>query len=287
MKKVLTIIISLVTIIFVFSSCNDNNPVVYDNVPVAPQGVYSVTGDNAVYIFWNGIYENDVAGYIVYRSLEPNNNFVEIGRVDADSNPNLDLLIYEFDDNTAKNGVTYYYAVSAYDVAGQESELSAENVFDTPRPDGQITLFDYQVDSTLSGYNFAAQATVNYNSPVADVYIDRVGGVFYLNVTDTLTDIQDMGYTSSFDDISYAPQDGWSENGWSEIIVGHTYVIWTRDSHYAKMRVLSINTNSVTFRWAYQTDQDNPELVSPSTIVIRPSHNPNYLNKNILLNNNK
>ncbi len=281
--KLITTLLAAATIAMTgLIGCNDNsNNPVYDPAPPAPQGVYSVTGDHAVYIYWNGPYDSDISGYDVWRSLEPTNNYTRIGSVDAQANPNLDLLIYEYIDNTAVNGVTYYYAVSTYDHAGNESDLSAENVFDTPRPDGEVTLFDVAVDSSLSGYNFAAQMQVKPASPAADIYIDRVSGVFYINAGDVNTDLQDMGYTDSLDEISYAPTDGWSNVGWSEIIQGHTYVIWTNDSHYAKMRVRSINTNSVTFGWAYQTDQDNPELVAPNPGAVKPAHTSEYLDKNI------
>lgn len=271
--------IMLISLTFFMVGCG-NEDTVFNPLPVAPQGVNSITGNNAVYLFWNGPYDNDIQHYVVWRSLEPTDNFVEIATVDAVDNAQLDLVIYEFIDVEVINGVTYYYAVSSVDNAGQSSDLSAEDVFDTPRPDGQVILFDYLIDSSLSGYNFAAQATVDYNSLAADIYIDRVDNIFYINASDTLTDLQDMGFTDSFDDISFAPQDGWSENGWLEIIVGHSYVVWTNDLHYAKIRVISINTHSITFRWAYQTDQDNPELkpIVPSN-VSKPVHSSDYLNK--------
>ena len=284
MKRTLVSILSSMAIVAVFGlvGCEDNTNPVYDPAPEAPQGVYSVTANHAIYVYWNGPYDRDIEGYHVWRSLEPTNNYTQIGSVDAQANPNLDLLIYEYIDNTALNGVTYYYAVSTYDHVGQESDLSAENVFDTPRPDGQVTLFDMAVDSTVAGYNFAAQAVVQYNSVAADIYIDRVGSVFYINAGDVNTDLQDMGYTDSLDEISYAPADGWSNVGWSEVILGHTYVIWTNDSHYAKVRVLAINTNSITLAWAYQTAQDNPELIVVNPDAVKPAE---YLNKKSMTQN--
>jgi hypothetical protein len=88
-----------------------------------------------------------------------------------------------------------------------------------------------------------------------------------------------MGFTESFDDIDYAPQTGWSENGWAEIIAGHTYVVWTRDLHYAKLRVTSIGSDFVNIRWAYQLDQDNPELIARGDITLKPVHGSEYLKK--------
>ena len=34
--------------------------------------------------------------------------------------------------------------------------------------------------------------------------------------------------------------------------VGHTYVIWTWDNHFAKIRIKSISNERVVFDWAYQ-----------------------------------
>ena len=279
MKKHSILVLMALLLVFGIVGCEDDDEI-YDPVPATPQGVFSITGDDAVYVFWNGPYESDLAGYIIWRSFEPYDNYVEVGRVSADANPDLDLLIYEFIDYNVTNGITYFYAVSAYDYAGQVSALSAEDVFDTPRPEGEVALFDVFVDSTVSGFDLSNATVVQYNSVAADVYVDRVDGIFYLNVVDVLTDLQDMGFTDNFNDIGWAPDDGWSENGWAELILGHTYVIWTRDLHFAKMRVMALNSNSVMFQWAYQTDQDNQELKPALTAPKKPVHGPDYLDKN-------
>lgn len=281
--KLLTLIMALGALFFVGCEENDNvivEEVVIDVVPASPQNVYSVTGDGAVYIYWNGPYESDIDSYIILRSFEPTTNYQEIATVDAVPNSNLDLVVYEYVDNSAVNGVKYWYAVASVDNAGQVSELSAEDVFDTPRPEGSVELSDYLVSPTSAGFGFSVQARVAYDSPVADVFVDRVDGVYYLNVVDVDTDIQDMGFTGSFDDIGWSPDDGWSLNGWQEIIYGHTYVIWTRDNHYAKLRVTALNANSVSFQWAYQTVSGELELVAPNfEITPKPVHGDGYLSK--------
>ena len=69
-----------------------------------------------------------------------------------------------------------------------------------------------------------------------------------------------------------APYDGWSKVGWVELIAGHSYIIWTRDNHYAKMRVTKfIRSYGVVFDWAYQVKQGEVELAP------RPPHAQNYL----------
>ncbi len=252
-------------------TCNVANP-----VPATPQGVYSVTGDEAVYIYFNGIYETDVKEYWIYYSEEPTENYQHIATVPAESNPNLDLLIYEYVDDDVDNGTTYYYAVAAVDHANQVSELSAEAVFDTPRPDGVVTLFPNHLEPSTSGFNLETQTVVYDTSTIADVFVDVVEGTYFINVTAENIDIQDLGYTADFDEIGWAPGYGWSNLGFIELVPEHTYVIWTADDHFAKMRLLAINgSGSATFEWAYQTVESLPELAPPA----RPDHDSDYLSK--------
>lgn len=262
--------------------CDDDETVV-SPAPAAPQGVYSITGNHAVWLYWNGIYDRSVRQYIVYRSLTATTGYVEIGSVPADANPNQDLLIYEYVDNAVTNGITYYYAVSAVNADGRESELSAEEVFDTPRPDGSVTLFPNNVAPELAGFNFETGLAVDDTSVLADIYIDMTGDIYYINVSNTLTDIMDMGYTSSLDDISFSPSTdvniGWTELSWVELIIGHTYVVWTSDNHFAKIRPDLVNlSGSVHCDWAWQIDPGNPELV-PAMNLTRPEHGPDYAAK--------
>ena len=275
MTKFLTIMLVLSSLILL--GCDEDDKVVneIDKVPTTPQGVYSVTGDHAVWVYWNGIYERDVHHYVVYHSLQATTGYTAIATVAAEPNPDLDLLIYEYIDNLAQNGVTYWYAVTAVDNAGQESPLSAEEVFDTPRPEGNATVLPKDVAPTAAGFNLATHQVVAWNSTAADLWVDRYFDVVdvdtvwhvYLNAglnTVDQTDIQDLGYTESFDAIGWAPGAGWSQLGYVEAIEGHTYVVWTSDDHYAKVRITAISpSGAVSFQWAYQTDTGNLELAPP------------------------
>ena len=281
MTKLMTFV--LVILALGLFGCDTEETIIIDSdpVPATPQGLFSVTGDGVVWVYFNGIYESDVDHYVVYRSLSPTSNYTARANVDAVSNPNLDLLIYEFADHSVLNGVTYYYAVTAVDHAGQESDLSAEDVFDTPRPDGQATLYPNDIASGLAGFNLATASVLDWTSPAADIWIDRtfdVDGIDtiwfpYINVGNDLTDIQDLGYTEDFDEISYAPLDGWSRLGYVEAIEGHTYVVWTSGDHYAKIRINSMTASgALSFTWGYQTAQANLELAPP----MRPEHDADY-----------
>ncbi len=273
-------LVSIVAVVGLLAlvGCEDDNSGIFDPVPAAPQGVYSVTGDHAVDIFWNGPYETDIVEFIIWRSNDSLVNYGEIGRSAAEPNPDLRILwVYKYTDTTAENGVKYFYAVSSVDQRGQVSDLSAESVFDTPRPEGWVELYDSTLAPDSSGWHFSTYHRVAPS--LADVFVDRVGDIFYLNAGNDQTDLQDVGYTYEFEDVGWAPQDGWSDNGWAEIILGHTYVIWTHDLRFAKMRVESISDSTVAFRWAYQTAENNPELIVRPDSLEKPVRGPEYLQK--------
>lgn len=247
-------------------------PVEIDNPPNTPQGVFSVTGDNKVTIIWLSVQDDDLDHYEVWWSPD-DSAFSYVGST-------TDTF---YIDEVVDNGTTYFYAVLAVDTAGNESALSRESVFDTPRPEGKnIFIYSMNVNPDEAGFDFTTQTIVPYDSEVADIYIDYDAGLeaMFLNVGQFLadyTDIQDMGFTYSFDEIGYAPDTtvGWSEVGWLELLNGHTYVIWTADNHFAKIRVSLITKPlGVVFDWAYQEATGNPELA-------RPQHDEDYLNRTI------
>jgi hypothetical protein len=235
-----------------------------DDPPPVPQGVYSITRDEEVLLYWLPI--DDVNGdfdtYIVYRSdHHPDTGYWEIGRTTGEYFVNRNLV----------NGHTYYYAVSSVDLDGNLSDLSYEYVLDTPRPQGSNrTLIDLDVEPDYAGWDLSDSNNVNYLSGACDFYLDY-DGVFYLNVGNIDTDIQDMGYTEDLDEIDYAPEFGWSQNGWCEVILRHTYIIWTDNNHFAKVRVISIDSDRIIFDWAYQVDPGNLELKP------KVERNPDYL----------
>jgi hypothetical protein len=257
MKATFLTILTIIAALAMIGCDQNNDEIVYvvseDNPPPVPQGVYSVTGDEEVLLYWLPIDDvnDDFSNYVVYRSdNDPDTGYWEIGRTTNE---------YFVDDDVV-NGHTYYYAVSSMDVDGNLSDLSYEYVLDTPRPQATgAVLFDSDVMPDYGGWDFSAYHNVNYLSVNCDIYLDKVG-VFYLNVTNVDIDIQDMGYTENLDEITYSPEYGWSENGWLEVILNHTYVVWTDDNHFAKIRVTAIGNESVIFDWAYQVAPGNREL---------------------------
>lgn len=221
--------------------------------PAVPRGVVSTTGDQQVVISWYPNAEYDLAGYDVYRSNTERGSYFRIGTTRSTS----------FVDREVTNGRTYYYAVAAYDNASNASELSYDLVFDTPRPAGYGSrLFDFRAIPQTSAYSFGNYRVQDYRASTSDVFFEyhATSGGLFIDVANQDTDIQDFGYTDSLDDIDYAPEKGWSPLGYVEAIVGHSYIVWTADNHYAKIRITAVSASFVEFDWAYQVSEGNPEL---------------------------
>jgi hypothetical protein len=248
----------------------DDDTVTYieDGPPAVPTGVYTITGDGWVDVRWNPVYEDDVAGYGVYRTLDPDDAYARLATI---SDPEAS----EYRDYGVVNGVTYYYAVDAFDHGNHESDLSYEDAFDTPRPAGigvTVHAADFRpLESAIdfSDFQIPNSFVTAAAAPDADIVFELVGDYLYARgtfISGFANDIQDLGYTESMDDVSWAPGDGWSASPIGvELIAGHTYAVWTWDDYYAKFRVHSIRAGGgvhqyATIDWAYQIDRSNPEL---------------------------
>ncbi len=248
MKKIF-LTISLLGLTILLFSCGVNDA--YDYTPPAPpSGVQVINGDNRVDIYWNPNRESDVAGYNVYYSYTYNGKYTLIGTTKNNY----------FVDDGAVNGETYYYGIAAYDFNGNESELSPDVVYSTPRPEGfNQAIFDYINFPNSSGYSFFDYKVVPYDDQYADFFFENYQGTFYLDVWND-SDIQDMGPTNDIYDIAYAPTSGWSSTKDVIAKAGHTYVIWTFDNHYAKIRVKNITADRIVFDWAFQLVQGETQL---------------------------
>jgi hypothetical protein len=243
--KLLGIVIVALTLV----SCREHF-IVDTTPPTPPQGVIATALSNSVEVRWLRNQEPDVAGYRVWISDRYDGEYKLIGTtVEA-----------RFVDLGARNGERVYYGISAYDFEDNESELSTDVVYATPRPEGFGTkLNNYRVAPLFAGYDFSTYSIGNYNDDYTDVFFEALNGRYYLNVWDD-TDIQDMGYTGSLYDIVVAPEGGWAPSRIVEAIPGHTYIVWTWDDHFAKIRVREVTPQRITFDWAYQIAKSNPDL---------------------------
>ncbi|MEO5987723.1 MAG: fibronectin type III domain-containing protein [Candidatus Eisenbacteria bacterium] len=227
--------------------------------PAAPRGLYSVTGDGAVTLRWLANTEGDLSGYRIYMSPCENGTDCPYDRQGATTSTSFVV-------GGLGNGITRYFAIAAIDAAGNESALTYETIIDTPRPAGiNASLGNFMTSPTGAGWDFSAASVRSSNDTQTDIYFGYNGGVYQMfskDVAPALTEIQDAGYATTLDAVDWAPSVGWSPSGTVELIVGHCYVVWTRDDHYAKFRVTSLSSSRVVFDWAYQTDAGNPELAA-------------------------
>ncbi len=255
-KKLLRAFILFASVL-ILGACHEFDDDYFDNIaPSPPSGIVTVTGDTRVDLLWDHNHERDLSGYNVYYNYTYEGKYTLLGSTEDNY----------FVDYGAENGVTYYYAVAAYDYNGNESELSYDVVYDTPRPEGfNQSVFDYVKFPNNAGYSFGEYMVTSFDSEMADFFFENFDGTFYLNVWDD-TDIQDMGETYDIYDVSVAPLSGWiplnpDENvKYTEALEGHTYVIWTWNNHFAKVRISYLTSERMVFDWAYQTAEGNPEL---------------------------
>ena len=246
----LTILITSIVGLIFMTGCETRILVPDYTPPVVPRGVFAEAGDNFVEIFWQDNSDADIAGYRVYVKTETMTRFQFLGSTSYNY----------FLDNGIPNGKTYYYGITAYDVNGNESDLSYDIGVATPRPEGYDALLkNYRSYPGLSGYDFSSGTIGRYDDQYTDIFFENYEGIRYLVVWDD-TEIQDMGYTNSLYDIAESPTRGWSPTGDMVAIVGHTYVVRTWDNHYAKIRIVDLSTTAVQFDWAYQLQAYNPYL---------------------------
>lgn len=252
MKLIKYVTVLLIAIFASFlAGCDINDQNHFNDVPPAPpSNVYSINGNNRVDIFWDLSRNKEVAGYNVYYSYSYDGKYTLLGSTKSD----------HFTDSDAKNGDTYFYAVAAYDYNGNESDLSRESVQATPRPEGfDKAINDYRRFPNSSGFEFASNSVLPYDSKNTDFFFENYQGKFYLDVWDD-SDIMDLGPTRDIYDIQQAPSQGWSPTKDTVAVIGHTYVIWTFDNHYAKIRISNITNDRIVFDWAYQTVEGNRML---------------------------
>lgn len=252
--------------------------------PAVPAGVVSTTGDREVILSWIPNREPDLAGYHVLVNQDGGNAFTIIATVDAEDpsfyDPGAglgdDLMVYVDQGEWTsglRNGRPYWYAVLAFDYAGNESDLSYEYVRDVPRPQGQVILEDYLVAPAFSGFDFSAQRNepLRWDDPRADVFVEYLQGVPFLVAANALVRLQDYGNVG-FDVATYAPRDGWSRFDSVELIEGHTYFVEIASGsdanapvNYAKLTVFDLSGSAVDFDWGYQVRLDEPELSMPGS----------------------
>ncbi len=238
--------------------------------PAAPRGLYSITGDGEVTLVWLANTESDLDNYGVWWSTAYDGEYHLLATVEPSGEYDE-----EYVDAGASNGETCFYAVTALDEAGNESDLSREYVWDTPRPEGIATLTSTHAAPATAGFDFDDGnhfgRIVAWDALDADFYYEYVpetGESFLLTAHTEFVLVQDMGHAGAFDEIGYAPGvgEGWSPTGVVEAIPGHIYAFRLLDDPlgmYAKVWLTSVQPNQVALHWAYQTQPGNQQLSVP------------------------
>lgn len=244
------------------AGCSNDDPVVAadNNPPFPPDGVFSITGDKVVSIYWNANRESDLDGYRVYRgNVDLSGPYYPLADVSPDQT--------YYDDFDVNNGETWFYAVTAFDKRGNESDLSAEDVFDTPRPEGfNLVLVELGQDPLHSGYDFSSLSNLAQDaaSNSTDIYFEDQGGVYYVVCANPGVDIQDYGLIDLIG-VDWAPDTGWAPSKKAEAILGHSYIVQILNGqggfNVAKFEVRNVSNTSLRLDWAYQAVVNNPELL--------------------------
>jgi parallel beta-helix repeat protein len=82
--------------------------------PETPADLKTVGRDTFVLLDWDKNTEPDLAGYRIYRSMTPLSGFQQVAQIEFNHYSNEGL----------QNSVTYFYKVSAFDMAGNESTMT-------------------------------------------------------------------------------------------------------------------------------------------------------------------
>jgi arylsulfatase A-like enzyme len=135
----------------------------FTTTPAAPAGLTASPGDGSVSLDWDDNTEPNLGSYSVYRSTTPAN----YGPAMASG-----LTSSAYVDNTAVNGTTYHYVVTAADNDSNESPQSAE-VSATPEPVAGVIRFGSDNDG-LAGFTQSAGSAT-------EIWTTQPGSVQYRN----------------------------------------------------------------------------------------------------------
>lgn len=90
-------------------------------IPIAPTGLVAIAGENFVSLTWDSNKETDLAGYRVWRRSDSVEEFAAVTELIAEN---------VFHDSKVEKNQRYFYAITALDVNGNESQRSeAVSVF--------------------------------------------------------------------------------------------------------------------------------------------------------------
>jgi hypothetical protein len=249
-----------------------------------PLGLRSITGDGQVTLRWfSSNFEEDFGGYLIYQAtgnyqqLAPESlpaafTVVDTLEVFGGTPPTVHTVL------GLDNGITYSFALTTIDESITKESYPSNIVTDTPRPFGTATIYQQEAETEfLAGFDFSSEINVPYMDSDCDIFLDvyTIGDNLHYSLTSpdqadpTLrtTEIQDMGYTESFDIIDVSPTQGWDPDYSVDVLnmEDHTFALKTEDNNFVKLRVLSTGTDGTNkawmrFEYGYQTVSGDPNF---------------------------
>jgi len=232
-------------------------------------GVTSISRDGQVTLLWDEPKEGVTISLFKISRGRSIADLDSIGIVDVNYN--------SYEDEQVSNGTTYVYAISAFDHRWNESGISFDVAYDTPRPEGYDLTLNYNHEdsiNSLNGINFSrylygSSGMVTYaaQDPETDIYYMYVLNAethktHYFYCYDIGTKIKYFDEpTSSLQDVDNGLEGSWDIDGIIEVTDSlNSYIVLTKDNHYAHIRITSIAESSLTLDWAYQMQAGNPQL---------------------------
>jgi len=209
---------------------------------VAPSAPANLTGRfilNTVTLNWDAAPDNDIAGYKVYRSDLIDGEYIALGETSGTSYGDRDIL----------PETTYYYKVSSYDYAGNESELSLPLTIEVPALGDYTFLTDFEADNggfTTGGDNNGWEWGIPTSGPGAGFYGEKVWATnlagAYLNYSNSWIESPEINlpadensvltvgqwyefennYDKAYIQISQKNGEEWSE--WANLLPGTGYI---------------------------------------------------------------
>jgi hypothetical protein len=149
----------------------------------------SARGQSSVTLAWDPSPDSAISGYRLYEGVasQTYSNVIDVGDATTVTVPNL------------VSGVTYFFAVSAYDTNGQESELSAEVSYTVPGPPNEGPTI--ALTSPADGAVYAAPATINLAASVT-ANGHTISQVQFYNAATLLGTAAESPYIFSWNNVS-------------------------------------------------------------------------------------
>ncbi len=141
-------------------------------LPTDVENVRAVADDSAVKLTWNVAKDNDiVAGYKVYYGKEAVTEPGQDYESNVDAGNKISYMLEGLD-----NGTTYYFAVTAYDVTGNESENYSVEVSATPMSgaadtESPIVSKAEAIDKYTVLVTFSEEVTLPTSDPQSAFYV--------------------------------------------------------------------------------------------------------------------